>query len=100
MPKASFKSAVGTGHGCHYPPTNATEGSPNVFINGKRALRVGDHFAAHGCPVCGKPVHGRALADGSPEVYIDGRRAGRIGDPIDCGGRIVTGSDNVFINGE
>jgi uncharacterized Zn-binding protein involved in type VI secretion len=78
----------------------AVEGSPDVYINGRNALRKGDHFAAHGCPVCPAPVHGRALADGSPDVYINGRKAGRVGDPIDCGGKVITGSGDVYINGQ
>jgi uncharacterized Zn-binding protein involved in type VI secretion len=68
MPKAARKTDIGSGHGCHYPPTAAVEASPDVYINGLPGLRVGDHFAAHGCLVCPAPVHGRALADGSPNV--------------------------------
>ena len=100
MPKASFKTATGSGHGCHFPPTNATDGSGDVEIEGKPALRVGDAFAAHGCSPCGKPPHKRALSEGSGTVYINGRKAGRIGDPIDCGGTVQSGAGTVFFDGE
>ncbi len=88
---------IGSGHGCHFPPTDAIEGSPNVFINGKPAVRQGDAYASHGCSPCPAPAHGRTLANGSPSVFINGKEAGRIGDPIDCGGTHITGSPNVFI---
>lgn len=88
---------IGSGHACHFPPSEAIEGSPNVFINNRNAVRQGDAYAPHGCPSCPAPAHGRRLASGSATVYINGRQAGRIGDPIDCGGADMTGSPNVFI---
>jgi uncharacterized Zn-binding protein involved in type VI secretion len=88
---------IGTGHACHFPPTPAVEGSPNVFINDRAAVRVGDAFAPHGCPSCPAPAHPRKLSEGSPTVFYNDRSAGRIGDAIDCGGVDATGSPNVFI---
>lgn len=88
---------TGSGHDCHYPSTQAVEGSHNVFINGRPAVRVGDAYAAHGCNTCSAPAHGRKLAEGAPTVFINGKPAGRIGDAIDCGGFHITGSPNVFI---
>jgi len=88
---------IGSDHSCHFPPTPAVEGSPNVFINGRPAVRVGDAFAPHACPPCKKPPHPRKLAAGSPTVFINGRQAGRIDDAIDCGGKVSMGSPNVFI---
>lgn len=87
---------IGSGHGCHFPPSPAVEGSPNVFINNRPAVRQGDAYAAHACPKHGGG-HGRALASGSPTVFFNNMQAGRIGDPIDCGGSDITGSPNVFI---
>ncbi|MBA8903642.1 MULTISPECIES: PAAR domain-containing protein [unclassified Phyllobacterium] len=98
MPAQARLDDIGSGHDCHFPPTNAIEGSPDVIINGKNAVRVGDAYAPHGCPSCPAPSHGRALAVGSPTVFINGRPAGRIGDAIDCGGVAQTGSDNVFLD--
>ncbi|PYE85161.1 PAAR domain-containing protein [Phyllobacterium leguminum] len=100
MPASVRKGDIGSGHGCHYPPTPAMTGSPNVLINGIPAVRVGDAYAAHGCPSCPAPAHGRAQAAGSPTVFINGRPAARIGDAIDCGGAALTGSGNVFFDGE
>ncbi|UXT51855.1 uropathogenic specific protein [Agrobacterium tumefaciens] len=96
MPPAHRQNDIGSGHGCHFPPSNATGGSPTVFINGKPAMRVGDSYAAHTCPKHGGG-HGRALAEGSASVSINGRPAGRIDDAIDCGGTAQTGSSNVSI---
>ena len=73
------------------------EGSPNVIINGRPAVRKGDAYAVDGCSVCPAPPHSRKLAKGSPTVFFNGKQAGRIGDPIDCGGVDITGSPNVFI---
>lgn len=97
MPPAHRRTDIGSGHACHFPPTPATGGSPNVYVNGKKLMRVGDEYVPHGCAVGHAPAHGRKLKDGSPTVYVNGRRAGRIGDPIDCGGEAQTGSDNVYI---
>ena len=47
MPKATRKGDIGSSHGC-FPPSPAIEGSGDVFINGKPAVRVGDAYAAHG----------------------------------------------------
>lgn len=88
---------IGSGHGCHFPPSPAIAGSPNIFINGRPAIRQGDAYAAHGCSSCPASAHGRALAAGSPTVFFNRLEAGRIGDPIDCGGSVATGSGNVFI---
>jgi uncharacterized Zn-binding protein involved in type VI secretion len=94
MPKATRKGDIGSGHGC-FPPSSAIEGSPDVFINGKLAVRVGDAFAAHGCGKCAP--HGRNAAQGSATVNINGKPSVRVGDAINCGGSAATGSGNVFI---
>ncbi len=97
MPPAHRRSDIGSGHSCHFPPTLATGGSPNIFVNNKPLMRVGDAYVPHGCPVCPEPSHGRRLAAGSSTVFINGKPAGRVGDAIDCGGQAQTGSSNVFI---
>lgn len=97
MPPAHRKGDIGSGHECHFPPTPATGGSPNVFVNGKPLMRVGDSYAPHGCVVGHAPPHGRALAEGSASVFVNGQPAGRIGDAIDCGGNAEAGSGDVFI---
>jgi uncharacterized Zn-binding protein involved in type VI secretion len=97
LPPAHRRGDIGSGHACHFPPSAATGGSPNVFVNGKPLMRVGDSYQAHGCSSCPEPSHGRALAKGSSTVFINGQPAGRIGDAIDCGGKAAQGSPNVFI---
>jgi len=97
VPPAHRKTDMGSGHACHFPPSPATGGSPNVFINGLPAMRVGDEYEPHGCAVCPEGSHARKLAQGSRTVFINGIPAGRVGDAIDCGGVAQTGSPNVFI---
>lgn len=65
-----------------------------------QAHRKSDIGSGHGCPACPQPAHGRTLAAGSPTVFINGRAAGRVGDAIGCGGAAVTGSGDVFFDGE
>ncbi|TRW98449.1 uropathogenic specific protein [Paracoccus sp. M683] len=98
MPAAHRKGDIGSGHACHFPPTPATDGSPDVFVNGRSVMREGDSFAAHACVSGHAPAHGRALAAGSPTVFINGKPAGRKGDSISCGGTAQTGSGDVFID--
>jgi uncharacterized Zn-binding protein involved in type VI secretion len=74
----------------------AKQGSPDVFINGKAALRVGDP-GNQSCPKCGK---GKWQAKkGSPGVLINGIPAHRLGDATDhCGtGQLIEGSPDVTI---
>lgn len=99
MPAAHCRTDIGSGHACHFPPSAATGGSPDVFVNDKPQMRVGDAYVPHGCAPCPQPAHGRALAEGSPTVFVNGRPAGRIGDAIDCGGAAQTGSGDVFYDG-
>lgn len=89
-------------HGCpacpHPTVGPAISGSPNVLVNSRPALRVGDN-GVH-APCCG-PNEWRALA-GSPTVFINGKPAHRVGDATQhCGGngRLVEGSPNVDVGG-
>lgn len=94
---AARLSDLGSGHGCHYPPTPSIMGSPNVLINFLPAMRVGDAYVPHPCPVCPAPPHPRSLAAGSGTVMINNMPAGRVGDAISCGGNHTMGSPNVLI---
>jgi uncharacterized Zn-binding protein involved in type VI secretion len=82
-------------HGCpacpHPAIGPAISGSPNVFIDDKPALRVGDPGVHAAC--CDGNCWEASYGDGS--VIINGRRAVKIGDATThCGGvgRIVEGS--------
>lgn len=85
-----------TGHDA-CPPRPLAGGSPNVYINGIPAGRVGDAYTTHGCPA--HAPHSGVIASGSGTVFINGRAAGRIGDPVSCGGSVAVGSPNVFVGG-
>lgn len=90
---------LGSGHACHFPPSPAITGSPNVMINNLLAVRQTDSYLPHPCPACLIPPHPRNLAQGSATVYFNNLQAGRIGDPINCGGSHMVGSPNVLIGG-
>lgn len=96
---AARLSDIGSGHGCHFPPSPAIQGSADILINNRPAVRQGDAYAPHACPVCPQPPHSRELSAGSPTVFFNGREAGRVGDPISCGGADATGSGDVIIGG-
>lgn len=96
MAKATRLGDKDTGHDA-CPPTTLVTGSPDVFINGKAAGRVGDSYAPHGC--INHPSHSGTIASGSSSVFINGKAAGRVGDPVSCGGSVAEGSSNVNIGG-
>lgn len=87
MAAASRLADVCTGHPGG-PPRPCITGSPNVYINSRAALRVGDAWAGH--------PHGGIQSTGANTVFINGRRLGRVADHISCGSLVATGSPNVF----
>lgn len=87
-------------HGCPACPHPAIGpavcGSPDVFVNGKPALRVGDQGIHTAC--CG-PNTWEALM-GSFTVMINGKGAYRLGDMAKhCGGigALLEGSPDVMV---
>lgn len=87
-------------HGClscaHGVVGPAVGGSPNVFVNGKPALRVGDPGIHAAC--CGPNTWN--AASGSATVFINGRACHRMGDTTThCGGTgsLIAGSANVLV---
>lgn len=94
MSNASRRGDLCTGHDdCSGRP--AKEGSPDVSLNDKPALRVHDQLVPHGCAE--HRSHPGKVSEGSKSVTINDRPAARIGDPVDCGSRMKTGSADVFI---
>lgn len=87
MAAASRLADVCTGHP-RGPSRPCIQGSPNVFINNRNALRVGDAWAGH--------VHSGIQSTGARTVYVNGRALGRVADAISCGSLVATGSPNVF----
>lgn len=74
-------------HGCPACPHPAigpiTTGSGNVFVNGRKAARVGDKGVHAAC--CGP--NSFEIASGDPDVLINGRSAARVGSTTrHCGG--------------
>lgn len=91
--KAVKVGDIGTEHdGFH--PTKVTAGSPDVFIDGMPAARVGDPLEPHDKPK--HPKHARAIASGSSTVFINGKPAALTGGSISCGG-VTIGSGTVNI---
>lgn len=96
MPEATRKGDCCTGHDA-CSAVKLAEGSPNVFINGQAAGRVGDKYESHSC--IAHPAHQDHIAEGSATVFINGIQAGRIGDAVEIGGSVRDGSPNVYIGG-
>ena len=91
--KAAKVGDIGTDHdGFH--PTAITAGSPNVFIDGIPAARVGDPLAPHDKP--NNPPHPRAIASGSSTVFVNGKPLAITGGTVDCGG-VIIGSGTVIV---
>lgn len=65
------------------------EGSPDVFINGLPAARVGDQLKCDGSP--------DTIVEGEPSILIDGRPIARMRDHTAHGGIIIGGSGDVII---
>jgi len=89
-------------HGCPACPHPcvgpAIQGSPDVFVNGRPAVRVSDQGVHAAC--CG-PNMWKAAA-GSGTVMINNLAAHRLGDQdTHCGGtgQMIEGSDNVITGG-
>lgn len=84
---------IGTDHD-GFPPTKITAGSPDVFIDGVPAARVGDPLEPHDKP--NNPPHPRKIASGSTTVLVNGKPLAITGGEIDCGG-VIIGSGTVFV---
>ena len=83
----SLAACEADAHGCpacpHPTEGPVTSGSPNVFVNGRPAARVGDDGVHAAC--CG-PNRFR-ITGGDSSVLINGRPAAKVGSPTEhCGG--------------
>lgn len=96
MSRATRLGDMDTGHDA-CPPAALISSSPDVFINGRGAGRVGDTYAPHGCR--DHSPHSGNISSGSSTVMINGKPAARIGDSVSCGGSVMEGSSDVFIGG-
>lgn len=84
---------IGTDHD-GFPPTPITAGSPDVFIDGMPAARVGDPLEPHDKP--NNPPHPRKIASGSSTVLVNGKPLAITGGDVDCGG-VIIGSGTVIV---
>ena len=95
---ARFGDASSTGHGCSATTTLAGP-STNVFCNGEGVERKGDPTAGHTIPNSATPPvcvpHSAVINVGSSTVFVNNKAIARIDDSCD-GGKITTGSSNVF----
>lgn len=74
-----------------------TQGSKNVFTNGRPSVRMADKGMHRKC--CGPNRF--TQVQGSMNVYVNGRNFVRLGDKtLHCGGKgkMVQASMNVFVN--
>lgn len=94
MQKAARLADICTGHDA-CPPRPSAAGSPDTTVNDRASLRLNDLFVPHGCNV--HPPHPGKIAKGSSTVTINDKAAARVNDPIDCGGKVQTGSSDVLI---
>lgn len=104
--RAGLDLTLGRNH--NWTPVTAINGSPNVIVNGKQAIRVGDPFPQHfftpGAP--GDP-HTSVSAQGSTTVFVNGLSLSRGptigpsfgGDQTSCSDSIGSGSNNVLVGG-
>ncbi len=95
-------NAPADAHGCPACPHPvigpAIIGSPNVLVNHRPALRVGDTGIHTAC--CGPNTW--IATKGSGSVFINGKPAHRLGDTDQhCGGvgQLIEGSNNVITGG-
>lgn len=77
-----------------FPPTPIVSGSPDVWIDGLPAARVGDPLAPHAKPK--HPPHPRQIAAGSTTVLVNGKPLALTGSAVDCGG-VIIGSGSVVV---
>lgn len=69
------------------------QGSPNVSVENKPVVRIGDLIAGHGKPPHSSPV----MVGGSGNVFANNIGVCRAGDSASCG-HPTSGSGTVFAN--
>jgi len=94
--------AASDAHGCPLCPHSvfgpSIQGSPDVLVNNRPALRLGDP-GTH-TPCCGGNTW--IAQKGSATVLINGKPAHRMGDMVQhCGGvgQLIEGSPDVIVGG-
>ena len=72
------------------------EGSPNVFVNGKKVSRQGDNNTGHLFPGVPCPSHKKPIEIGSTSVFVNTKGCGRVGDAVEGCTSVAEGSPDVF----
>jgi uncharacterized Zn-binding protein involved in type VI secretion len=86
---------ISTGH-C-YGPKPCLIGSPDVFVNNKPVVRIGDNYSQ--THTCGNDTHVMGVAaTGSSTVLVNNKGVHRTGDLVQCGDIAGIGSPDVFAN--
>ena len=97
MPAAARRGDPGL---IHCSPWTIANGSPDVFINGRSAARVGDSTSLHLRPAGKKCVpHTAKITQGAATVFINGKPAARVGSAVSGCTKVTGGSSDVEIGG-
>lgn len=92
MPAVARLGDIGSGH-ASFPETKIIESAVRSFTNNRPRARLGDALEPHGSP-SPSPSHNRAIAEGSPNTFTENKPQTYVGHKVNCGGIIVTGSEN------
>jgi uncharacterized Zn-binding protein involved in type VI secretion len=85
----------------HCTGMERNQGSPDVYVNGLKWSREGDHNTSHLKPPNIPPCmpHTAPITTGSTTVFVNSKGAGRVGDLITGCTSVSQGSSNVFAGG-
>jgi uncharacterized Zn-binding protein involved in type VI secretion len=92
MPAVARQGDSGVAHCSGY---TIAGGSPDVFINGRPAARVGDSSTVHLRPGSPCVPHTASISQGSGTVNVNGRPLARVGDALAGCTTIAQGSPTV-----
>jgi uncharacterized Zn-binding protein involved in type VI secretion len=80
-----------------YGPRTCLIGSPDVLVNGKNVVRIGDNYSQ--THTCNDNTHVMGVAArGSSTVFVNNKGVHRTGDLVQCGDTAGIGSPDVFAN--
>jgi uncharacterized Zn-binding protein involved in type VI secretion len=85
---------VGDAGQVHCSGYTMASGSPDVFVNNRPVIRVGDPSTVHAGPGLCVP-HVARVSAGSGSVFVNGRPIARVGDPLAVCTKILQGSPSV-----
>jgi uncharacterized Zn-binding protein involved in type VI secretion len=95
MPSLTLVTHISTADPCNAAPRPLQSGSPNFFVNGLAAGRVGDPYQLHACS--DSPPHLGTISSGSAKLTINGKPAGMVGSRISCGSKVAQGTSKFMV---